>query len=101
MHSSVWTTAGLVGGYLTARVTGIRPLGGAVLAGCGAAAYREWQRSAGTGTAAALTGCYLVAFGLSHPLAKRLGPWPAVLSVSAATAAAAHAFADGRGSGAE
>lgn len=97
MHSSVWTTTGLIGGYVTARATGIRPLGGLVLAACGTAAYREWQRSAGTGTAAALTGCYLAAFGLSHPLAKKVGPWPAVLTVTAATAAAAHTFADRRG----
>jgi hypothetical protein len=36
------------------------------------------------------------AFGLSHPLAKKIGAWPSVLAVSAATAAASYAAADRR-----
>ena len=33
---------GLVGGWLTARTTGVRPLGGAVLATAGCWAGRTW-----------------------------------------------------------
>ena len=33
---------GLIGGFLTARETGIRPLGGVVLAAAGAYAARSW-----------------------------------------------------------
>ncbi|NKX54282.1 hypothetical protein [Arthrobacter mobilis] len=86
------TSAGLIGGFKTARATGNRPLGGAVLAAAGGAAYSIWQREAGTGTAAALTGAYLAAFGLSHPLAKKIGAWPSVYTVSAATAVASLVF---------
>jgi hypothetical protein len=44
----------------------------------------------------ALVAAYLGAFGVSHPLAKRIGAWPAVLAVSAVTAAASYAMADRR-----
>jgi hypothetical protein len=86
------TSAGLIGGFQTARATGNRPLGGAVLAAAGAAAFSMWKRDAGTGTAAALTGVYLTAFGLSHPLAKKIGAWPSVYTVTAATALASLVF---------
>jgi len=33
-----------------------------------------------------LTAVYLGAFGAAHPLAKKLGAWPAVYTVTAATA---------------
>ena len=39
---------------------------------------------------------YVGAFGLSHPLAKKIGSWPSVLAVSALTAAASYAAADRR-----
>ncbi|MCW3845430.1 hypothetical protein ONA70_35745 [Micromonospora yasonensis] len=45
---------------------------------------------------AALVATYVGAFGLSHPLAKRIGAWPSVLAVSALTAAASYAVADRR-----
>lgn len=86
------TSAGLIGGFKAARATGNRQLGGAVLAAAGAAAFLLWKRDAGTGTAAALTTGYVAAFGLSHPLAKKLGAWPAVYTVTAATAAASLVF---------
>jgi len=86
------TSAGLIGGFQTARATGNRPLGGAVLAAAGAAAFSMWKRDAGTGPAAALTGVYLAAFGLSHPLAKKIGAWPSVYTVTAATALASLVF---------
>jgi hypothetical protein len=86
----------LIAGYLVARETGIRPLGGVVLAAGGAWCGREWVRSAGPAVAGALGAGYLAAFGLSHPLAKRIGAWPSVLTVSGATAAAAFLAADRR-----
>jgi hypothetical protein len=86
----------LIGGYLAARETGVRPLGGAVLAAGGAVCAREWRRVAGTPTAAALLALYLGGFGASHPLAKRIGAWPSVLAVSGASAAAAFALSDRR-----
>ncbi|NVM98177.1 hypothetical protein [Arthrobacter sp. SDTb3-6] len=85
---TVFTTAGLIGGFQTARSTKNRQLGGAVLAAAGAAAFLGWKKNAGAGTAAALTATYLAAFGASHPLAKKMGAWPAVYTVTGATALA-------------
>ncbi|GAA1873948.1 hypothetical protein [Brevibacterium marinum] len=85
---------GLVGGYLSARETGIRPLGGVVLAAAGAYAARTWFVKKGWPVGTALTLGYLGGFGLSHPLAKKIGSWPAVLSVSAVNAAAAYMAVD-------
>ncbi|MDO8209975.1 hypothetical protein [Conexibacter sp. CPCC 206217] len=87
----------LVGGYLVARETGVRPLGGAVLAVAGAWCTREWARSAGAPVAGALLATYLGGFGASHPLAKRIGAWPSVLTVAAVSGAASWALADRRG----
>ncbi|HEU4841005.1 MAG TPA: hypothetical protein VFT09_06160, partial [Ilumatobacteraceae bacterium] len=81
--------AGLVGGYLVARETGIRPLGGAVLVAAGAVAGRQWLRAVGPAGTAVLTAIYLGGFGLSHPLAKRIGAWPAVLGAAGVSAASA------------
>ncbi|BDH56155.1 hypothetical protein [Tsukamurella sp. PLM1] len=86
--------AGLVGGYAVARGTGIRPLGGAVLAAAGAAAAQGWYAKGGAGTAAALGAVYLGGFGASHPLAKKVGAWPAVLGVAAAAAGASYVLVD-------
>jgi hypothetical protein len=86
----------LVAGYLTARETGVRPLGGLVLAAGGAVCGREWRRRTDTATTAALLAVYLGGFGASHPLAKRIGAWPSVLSVAAASGLAAFALADRR-----
>lgn len=86
ISTATLTTAGLIGGFQTARSTGNRPLGGAVLAAAGAAAFASCQRDAGAGRAAAVTATYLVGFGASHPLAKKIGAWPAVYTVTAATA---------------
>lgn len=87
---------GLVGGYATARYTGKRELGGAVLAVAGAASATRWAKTAGPLPAVALTALYVGAFGGSHPLAKRIGAWPAVGVVSALAAGAA-ALADRAG----
>lgn len=88
--------AGLLGGYTLARRTGNRPLGGAVLGAAGLAAGSTWARRDGAATTAALAAIYLGGFGASHPLSKKIGPWPAVLSVTAVSAAAAYVLSDRR-----
>jgi hypothetical protein len=84
----------LIGGYVVARETGVRPLGGVVLLAGGAWCTRSWLRSRGPAVAGTLLAVCVVAFAASHPLAKKVGAWPAVLGVSAAAAAAAWALAD-------
>lgn len=90
----VLTTSGLVGGFAVARATGVRWAGGVVLAAVGATACALVARHGGGWRAAAVTGTYAVAFGGSHPLAKRLGAWPAVAAVAAATAVPAVLLAE-------
>lgn len=85
---------GLIGGWLTARETGIRPLGGALLAAAGIWAGRTWLERTGPVTAAVLGATYVAGFGLSHPLAKKIGAWPAVLTVTAVSAGAAAFLSD-------
>ncbi|WP_245920723.1 hypothetical protein [Brachybacterium timonense] len=87
-------TVGLIGGWLTARETGIRPLGGVVLAAAGLWAGRTWLARTGGATTAALGATYLLGFGLSHPLAKKIGAWPAVLTVTAVSAGASALLSD-------
>ncbi len=86
--------SGLVGGYLVARETGIRPLGGVVLATAGVVAGREWMRTSGPIGTAALAAVYLGGFGASHPLAKKVGAWPAVIGVASVSAAASWLVSD-------
>jgi hypothetical protein len=87
----------LVGGYLVARETGVRPLGGLVLAAGGAVCARQWAREAGAPVAAGLLATYLAGFGASHPLAKKVGAWPSVLGVAGVSGAASYLLADRRG----
>jgi hypothetical protein len=87
----------LIGGYLVARESGVRALGGLVLAAGGAACFREWNRRVGTPAAAGLLAVYVAGFGASHPLAKKIGAWPSVLAVASVSAAAAFAVSDRRG----
>ncbi|MFH8986615.1 hypothetical protein [Streptomyces sp. NPDC017940] len=92
----VLAAGGLVGGYAVARYTKNRPLGGAVLALAGAAAARQWRQQAGTKTTAALSAAYVAGFAGSHPLAKKMGAWPAVLGVAGAVALTSWAATDRR-----
>lgn len=85
---STLAVVGLVGGFAAARYSGKRALGGAVFAAAGAAAAPRLVRTAGPRGAATVAAIYAAAMGGSHPLAKKVGPWPAVLGVAAATAAA-------------
>lgn len=87
---------GLLGGYATARFTKNRPLGGAVLAAAGAAAAHQWRQQAGPKTAAALSAAYVAGFAGSHPLAKKVGAWPAVLGVAGSVAIASWVVVDRR-----
>ncbi|WP_406411378.1 hypothetical protein OG923_21720 [Streptomyces halstedii] len=82
---------GLVGGYGVARWTKKRPLGGVALAAAGSVAAYEWNRRAGARAAAGLTVAYVAAFAGSHPLAKKIGAWPAVFTVAGGVAAASWA----------
>jgi hypothetical protein len=95
--SSLLVATGLVGGFEIARSTGKRQLGGALFAVTGGLAARSWLRTGGTKRAVPLTVLYVAAMGGSHPLAKKIGPWPAVGAVTAVAAGAAYAGADRRG----
>lgn len=87
---------GLLGGYYVARETEIRPLGGAVLAVAGVAAGRQWFRSTGPLGTGLLTAIYLGGFGASHPLAKKIGAWPAVTAAATLSAASSWLISDRR-----
>jgi hypothetical protein len=86
--------AGLIGGFAAARYSGRRELGGAVFVGAGALAARQWLRTSGPGVMGVLLGIYAAALGMSHPLAKKLGPWPSVLGVTAVASGASYALGD-------
>ncbi|MFJ9417084.1 hypothetical protein ACIRPT_23260 [Streptomyces sp. NPDC101227] len=95
--TAIVAASGIIGGYGVARWTKKRPLGGVVLAAAGAVAGREWLRKAGGPTAAGLGGAYVAAFAGSHPLAKKIGAWPAVFAVAGGVAVASWAVVDRRG----
>lgn len=65
-----------------------------MLAAVGAACGRSWLRSRGPAVTGVLLGTYTAAFGAAHPLAKKLGAWPSVLTVTAAAATASYLLAD-------
>ncbi len=85
---------GLVGGFVAAQETGVRPLGGVLLAAAGGYAGRTWLARKGPATASVLGAIYLLGFGASHPLAKKIGAWPAVLTVAGVSAAASWVLSD-------
>lgn len=88
--------AGLIAGFAVADATGNRPLGGVVLAAGGLTCAWAWNRKSGPLTAGALLATYVAAFAVSHPLAKQIGAWPSVFTVSAVTAGAAYLASDRR-----
>ncbi|WJZ02412.1 hypothetical protein [Corynebacterium freiburgense] len=94
VQTSAVVATGLIGGWLTARETGVRPIGGVILGAAGIWAARSWYAKGGLPLALGLTTAYVSAFGLSHPLAKKIGAWPAVLTVTAGVAGAAYALSD-------
>ncbi|MFG2434189.1 hypothetical protein [Streptomyces sp. NPDC048508] len=95
--AAVVAAGGLVGGYGVARWTRRRELGGVVLAAAGAVAAQQWKQQAGGTAAGVLTATYVAAFAGSHPLAKKVGAWPAVFGVAGAVALASWAVSDRRG----
>lgn len=94
INTAAVTALGLVGGWLSARETGIRPLGGAVLAAAGVWAGQGWAKKTDPLTTAGLSALYVGGFGASHPLAKKIGSWPAVLTVTAVVSGASYVLAD-------
>ena len=98
VHTAPIAALGLIGGYLVARESGIRPLGGVLLGACGVYAGRTWLTKRGPLVTALLSALYVGGFGASHPLAKKIGAWPAVLVVTAASAGAAYALSDAQSS---
>ena len=86
---SAAAATGLVGGFAAARYTGRRDLGGLVFGAAGLYCAGTWARRSGPAVSLGLSAGYAAAMGVSHPLAKRIGPWPAVLAVTAGTVALA------------
>jgi hypothetical protein len=84
----------IIGGYAVGRATKVRALAGVVLAAGGVLAGRQWLARSGPATTTALAATYVGAFGLSHPLAKKIGAWPSVLAVAGVAAGAAWAASD-------
>ncbi|WP_157754784.1 hypothetical protein [Nigerium massiliense] len=94
VNTAAVTAVGLLGGWLTARETGIRPIGGVILGAAGVYAGRTWLTRDGAGVTAALSALYIGGFVGSHMLAKKIGAWPAVLAVTALSSGAAHVLSD-------
>ncbi|MFJ2112819.1 hypothetical protein ACIOEX_13165 [Streptomyces sp. NPDC087850] len=82
---------GIIGGYAIARWTKKRPLGGVALAAAGAVAAYEWHRAGGSKASVGLSTAYIAAFAGSHPLAKKIGAWPAVFTAAGTVSAASWA----------
>ncbi|MEV0474035.1 hypothetical protein [Streptomyces prunicolor] len=56
--------------------------------------YQQRRQRQADQAAGALTVAYVAAFAGSHPLAKKIGAWPAVFGVAGAVALASWALAD-------
>jgi hypothetical protein len=95
-RTPTWPVASgsLLLGFAVAQATGVRPLGGLVLAVALAWCVVRWRTDAGVARAAGLAFLYLLLFAVSHVLADPLGTWGAVVLVSAVAGGAAWALAD-------
>ena len=82
----------LVAGFAVADLTGVRALGGIVLAAAVVWCFVRWRAQAGTGRAVALVAFYAAAFAASHSLGDLLGAWGAVATVAVLTGIAAWAL---------
>jgi hypothetical protein len=92
----VWVVAAVafaafVAGFGVAELTGVRPLGGAVLLAGGAYCYARLRGMAGAGRAGAVLALAVVLFVFSHPLGDAIGAWTAVLLSAALVALAVRA----------
>ena len=85
---SAVVVVGLVGGFAAGRYAHRRDIAGAVFLAAGLVAGLGWGQRRGARTAAALEALYIGAMGGSHLLSRRIGAWPSVLAVTAATVAA-------------
>jgi hypothetical protein len=94
--SSLLVAVGLAAGFGVAQGTGVRALGGVVLAACGLGAGWLWLRRRGLAVAIGLAVLYLAAFALAHVLALGIGlnAWLAVALVTIATAGVTYVVAD-------
>lgn len=91
--TSAVAAGSLVAGFAVAQATDVRALGGVVLLAGAAWCGRRWWRR-GPVTTVGLLAAYTGAFVGSHVLAREIGPWPAVLTVSGAVALASWVAAD-------
>ncbi|QGF24087.1 hypothetical protein [Raineyella fluvialis] len=94
VNSALVAATGILGGYIIARESGVRSLGTLPLLAGVVWAGRTWLAKRGPVTAAVLGTLYVGAFGLSHPLAKKIGAWPSVAVVTGAVAAASYVAVD-------
>ena len=85
---SAVAAAGLIGGFAAARYSHRRSAGGALFGLAWVWCSRSWWRATGPAPAGALGVLYPAAMGVSHPLARRIGAWPAVGVVTALVVAA-------------
>ncbi|HQZ84952.1 MAG TPA: hypothetical protein PLB21_04905 [Actinomycetota bacterium] len=90
---SIIASASLIGGFGVAQAADNRTAGGVVLLAGGTAASWQWWRVAGPKAAAANVTIFAAAFVLSHPLAKQIGAWPSVVTVTAITAGTTYRIA--------
>ncbi len=96
LTTMTWPVASgsLVLGFAVAQATGVRPLGGVVLAaGAGWCALR-WRRTVGIPRTAGLVVLYVACFVASHLIADTAGTWGAVFIVAAIAGLAALLLAD-------
>ena len=94
--ASLLVAVGLAAGFGIAQGTGIRALGGAVFAVCGAGAAWIAARRRGPVVTGGLAALYIGAFVLAHVLALGAGfpAWFAVSLVTLAAAGATYAMVD-------
>jgi hypothetical protein len=94
--SALLVAVGLAAGFGVAQGTGVRALGGAVLAVCGVGAAALWVRRRGWAVAIGLAVLYVAAFVLAHVLALGVGlnAWLSVALVTLAAAGVTFVVAD-------
>ena len=83
------TSAGLIAGFAVTRVQRHRSWSGLVAGAGGLAAVESCRRRSGLGRAVLLGAAYGAVLAGSHPLARRIGAWPAVVTATAGVAAVA------------
>jgi hypothetical protein len=98
-RAPIWpvVAGALVAGFAVAQLSGVRPLGGAVLLAGAVWAARLGRERAGWPRTAAVLLVSVVAFAASHALADAIGAWPAVAVAAAVAGGAAWALLDASG----